>query len=463
MTRATALAGVAVALWGAAATAEPAPAPAMVGPSGDDADGYPLATADKRAALRLLRARRFDQLDAWIVDLQTQFEADYHKERWPIAALEAFHEPDPTLAPLLDAWVEAMPDSWAALAARGNYQAAIGWHRRGYKWASETPPQNFRRMAAAHRISFPDLDEALARNPNLVAAHITLIQVGMANSAPLKVMRALLDDALARCPDCFAVRAAFMWSLLPRWGGSYARMQAFADESARVSSNPKMRLLAGYLPLDRCHLAGEREPGGDPDACDAALAVGDHGAFRLARAYVLRDAGRTADALADLDRADELRPQDAEVLRFRVSLLKRLRAYGRVAADVAVLREIDPVEGLHSGDVAWAAQGLQYQAAVRRKAGHPGEELALLRRAVALEPDDLDAHLRLDAALSRARKLAEVVAMWNRYIAGHPDSARAHMERGGALHHLGREAQAREDARVACRLGEPRACPYAGR
>ena len=87
-----------------AGAAVPRAVPAMVGASGTDADAYPLRTVDKRAVLRMLRARQFDALDAWLVDLQTQFEADYHKEYWPQDALDAFANIDPTLEPLLDAW-----------------------------------------------------------------------------------------------------------------------------------------------------------------------------------------------------------------------------------------------------------------------------------------------------------------------------------------------------------------------
>ena len=98
-----------------AGAAVPRAVPAMVGASGTDADGYPLRTVDKRAVLRMLRARQFD-------------------------ALDAFANIDPTLEPLLDAWAAAKPDSYMALAARGVHQEAVGWHRRGGRWACETPP-----------------------------------------------------------------------------------------------------------------------------------------------------------------------------------------------------------------------------------------------------------------------------------------------------------------------------------
>jgi tetratricopeptide (TPR) repeat protein len=450
---ASAGAGRGPALAGAAA-----PAPAMVGGPGLDADGYPLETTDKRAVLRLLRARQFDTLETWLSDLQSQFESDWRKEYWPMDALDAFGNPDPTLKPLMDEWVEAKPDSYMALAARGIHHEAIGWHRRGGNWASETPPENFRGMEEAHRASFPDLDLALMRRPSLVAVHRTLIRIAKANSAPSRVKRGVLDQALAVCPECFQVRVSFILGLLPRWGGSYERMRAFAEESARASSNPRMRLLAGYADADQCNRL-DRDDREDEAlmACNRALAVGESADFLEDRAQLLQVSDPPA-ALADCNRALQLRPQRSDILALRAWLLARKRDFVGHARDIAVLQEIDPVRKVKKGDLAWAAQGVAYEAGRFRKAGRQADEVAALERAIALDPDNLHNHLRLDAALVRSNKLKRVPPMWRRYLSRHPTDARAHLELAGALHHLGKEDQAMAAAAKACRLGEQMGC-----
>src|SRR5262245_66547389 len=133
----------------------------MVGGPGVDGDGYPLETADKRAVLRLLRARKFDVLERWLNDLQSQFEADSRKEYWPLDALDAFNSADPTLVPLIDAWATDQPDSYMALTARAIQRLAAGWYQRGHKWAHETPAWRFQRMEAEHEGAVPELAEAL--------------------------------------------------------------------------------------------------------------------------------------------------------------------------------------------------------------------------------------------------------------------------------------------------------------
>lgn len=439
---------------------EPPLEPGFVGSPGTDGDGYPLATADKRVPLRLLRARKFDSLEDWMTDLQRQFEADWHKEYWPIDALDAFGNPDPSLDALLDEWVAAKPDSYMALAARGIHGEALGWHARGGKWAHETPPENFRKMRVEHAVAFPDLDDALSMHPALVAVHRTLIRIAMANSAPLDLLRQLLDRALVQCPDCFQIRATFMLALQPRWLGSYTAMRMFAAESARQSTNPKMRLLAGFVDTDKCELL-QREKGKARDAamaaCDRALSVGETVYSLRARAWLLERSDPEA-ALDAVNRALTLRPQDTDALDLRAQILADKRDYSGHARDIALLRELDPVEKVTKSDLAWAAQGLAAEASRSRRQGRTTDQIKLLERAIDLEPDNLDYHLHLDAALVQAGQLRRIPPIWRRYLKRHPDDARAHLELAGALHHLGQEREALTEAGAACRLGQAVGC-----
>jgi len=415
--------------------------------------------ASTSVLLRALRARRFEVLDAWLDEAQAALESDWHKEYWVSDALGAFDQPNPALKPLLDAWVEARPDSWAAHAARGAHQIAIGWRQRGYAWARETPPENFEAMMATHQHAAPDLVRALRLNPRAITVYTDLLWVGMVDGAPWPLRRRVLDEALARCPDCIQARVAFMVSLEPRWCGAYPLMALFAAESVRSSVNPRMRVLERYADLDRCSMIAH--DGNRPAAlasCEAIARAGDYEPFLLARAELLSQLGHAADALPLLDRALALRPQDRHLLRLHARVLQHQREFQRYAADVALLRELDPVDGLKPGDVAWAAQGLSYQAYLRNRTGRHQDAVSLLRQTVAMQPDDRDAHLRLDAALVRAGRLPEIVPIWDRYLARHPHDARAYLERAGAQHHLGREQEAQNDLAQACRLGEPQAC-----
>jgi tetratricopeptide (TPR) repeat protein len=84
-----------------------------------------------------------------------------------------------------------------------------------------------------------------------------------------------------------------------------------------------------------------------------------------------------------------------------------------------------------------------------------------LRAAVSADPDDFEAHRRLDLALARQGRFDEVVAVWNRYLLTHEDDGRAWLERGGARYHMGQRQKAGEDAQRACELGVTEACQRA--
>jgi tetratricopeptide (TPR) repeat protein len=430
----------------------------MAGPGGVDDDGAPRDVPDKLALQRLLRARRFDELDAWLVDLQQQFEDDPRKERWPSAGLAAFDVADPQLGPLLDAWVDAKPGSYMALAARGVYHNAAAWKERGGRWASETTPKQFRAMEAEHRTAFPDLAEALRLHPTLTEASRTLIEIGKANGRPKRELRQILDAALKRCPDCFNIRVTYILALRPRWSGSHSAMRAFAAESERASKNPRMRALAGFVDWDDCDALETSDPEASLAACDRALVAGEHWMFHDQRAQTLRRLKRTDEALAEANRADALSPENRDVLRTREWILENRRDYQGVARDTAVLKDVDPDRTRREGDARFAAQGLAADAGRARKAGHIGKAIALMKKSVAVDPDWFENFVRLDRMYWQTGQLAAAVALWTEYLGRHPQEGKARLERSGALWHLGRKEEALAEAGHACRLGEDEGC-----
>ena len=114
-------------------------------------------------------------------------------------------------------------------------------------------------------------------------------------------------------------------------------------------------------------------------------------------------------------------------------------------------------------DLAWAAQGLAADAGRDRRAGRTDDQILALERAIELDPDNLDNHLRLDDALVHAGQLQRVPPIWRRYLKRHPTDARAHRELAGTLHYLGQEPQAMAEADAACRLGDATGCAILAR
>ena len=226
----------------------------MVGPAGTEPFGYPRAEPDQVGFLTLLYAKKFAQLDKYIDSLQASFEADFHKEYWPLTALTAFEVADPTLTPIVDEWVRRSPNSFAAHAARGEHLIALAWRARG----SDYEIKNNRAFVDLSRQAKPELERAAQLRPRFIGAHAELMVVLSGLGRSLAQRRRVLDDALERCPECLAVRRAYLQHLEPRWGGSYAQMAAFVTETRpMVARNARLAELASFAPNDRCKLALE--------------------------------------------------------------------------------------------------------------------------------------------------------------------------------------------------------------
>lgn len=474
-----------------APTPLPATAP-LVGGEGQDADGYPTRYVDRAALRALLWHERYADLTRYVEQFQSDFEADPRREYWPSDAGDTFDSAEPDLLRGLDAWVAATPESFAPYLARGRYWVTVAYARRGAKWARDTAPEHLAAMKQAMDRGLADLDRAIALRPRLVAAMRTKISAFRSRGA-LQEMRQTVDQALAVCPSCFQVRATYVGSLVPRWGGSYEAMLEFAQERSDTS-NRRMRLLPGYVDRDRAEvLLIEERPREALVAIERACALGEYWEFLERRADVRDHLNDLSGALADLDRAITLRPGHPRLLIWRAYVHRRAQRWEAAGRDLLAGIRMDPTDWRARWVLDSVVKGLIYEGWVHHKAGRradalriydlaaelaptnpevqsrrrwviagdggtSAEALAALEEQVRKAPDDFRALQQLDYALARRGQFERVVELWTAYLARHPRDGPAHLERGGAYFRLRRLAEARADARAACELGVSEGC-----
>src|SRR3546814_9086594 len=92
-----------------------------------------------------------------------------------------------------------MPDSHAALTARGLFLVHLGWLHRGSDYIRETPPDRIAKMEGMFDEASPDLEAALARKPLQVAAFNGLLLINMALGRTAETEQ-LFQNAFARLP-----------------------------------------------------------------------------------------------------------------------------------------------------------------------------------------------------------------------------------------------------------------------
>ncbi|MCU0518133.1 MAG: CHAT domain-containing tetratricopeptide repeat protein [Oscillatoria sp. Prado101] len=147
--------------------------------------------------------------------------------------------------------------------------------------------------------------------------------------------------------------------------------------------------------------------------------------YRGVRQYMQGD---LLGAIADWDKAIELKPDSHQVWLNRGLALYKLGRYAEAIASYDRAVAIDP-----KSQKAWQSRG-----EALNKAGQYEEAIASCERAIATKPDNLEALINLSLALNQEGRYQEALASAERSIAIKPDKYEAWRNRGLALNSLGR-------------------------
>jgi tetratricopeptide (TPR) repeat protein len=220
--------------------------------------------------------------------------------------------------------------------ALGCYFSWRGWHRRGNLPFDQTQSDQFTKMRNYFSESVDDLRTALKLRPKLSIAYAVLLGEARANTdRPLQ--QKLEREAVREVPASFVIREEAMECLYPRWGGDHDSMADFAQQSqAHVKENPCLHWLLGFVDRDAGEtLAIDGELDKSIEALTRAIARGgDYSGFYFSRGESYLHRERYEQALADFDRANELSPQDPELIVRRAATFARLERPKDALADL---------------------------------------------------------------------------------------------------------------------------------
>ncbi|NKB35732.1 MAG: tetratricopeptide repeat protein [Gammaproteobacteria bacterium] len=103
-------------------------------------------------------------------------------------------------------------------------------------------------------------------------------------------------------------------------------------------------------------------------------------------------------------------------------------------------------------------EGYYYRALAHLKLEESQSALNDFIHATKIDVSYFDAFLHIDHILAKELRFEEITRHWDRYIGSNNNNARAYLERGGAFFHAGNREKARDDALMACKLGEQYGC-----
>ncbi len=298
---------------------------------------------DSLALIELLQKRQYRKLDQRLSDIQAQYENGEVSDIVVMLAFDALANSDPKHEELLNEWVDQMPDSYIARAARGIYLVDVGWSHRGGGYARDTSDHQFRAMRIYHRHALADLESATSMNPQLVVAYAEIISLAKATSTG-ELLENTLKKAMSADPRSYSVRKAYFFNLMPRWGGSYEQIEEFTEDTRKhAEENPDLKPLLGFADYVRAFNFSQRsEYQKAVDHYTKALEHGDKSWYYRLRGTAYYRLGDDERAIDDLTRAIELWPQYTEALVWRATVYEKLELYDEALADLTLAVRLKP-------------------------------------------------------------------------------------------------------------------------
>lgn len=454
---------------------------------------------DKSTILFLFQHKLFKSLNSKLEEYQSAYDQDYQEEDNAFDAFDVFANAYPLYEPMLNLWVQQFPSSYGPYVARAKYYSACGWKARGGAWASKTTEKQFEEMQRYFVLAMQDIADGIKLNPDLDVCYEMMIMIGSAvGNEELKDNA--LAEALKHHPYAHRVRKQYLYTLTPRWGGSYNKMEKFVDEAERyIIYNPQLKMLRAAIPADKGSIAAIE--GNYDDAVKfytEALKYANQ-----ATCYALRGMNqeRLLDnqrALADYEQALALDPNNPEYLRYKAGVLYKLNRLSDAQEVIELAERLDPNDewiqkrkNFLKSDGAQAHEHSQKGYDLLRN-GKYEEAIQELTEAIRLSPDGYVSYYNRgvcymhlgneDAALQdfksvierkrdyvaayerigriqfRKGKYDESLEATNTVLKFKPNDAEEYCNRAMIYSKKGWISEALRDAKQACGMGYQRAC-----
>jgi tetratricopeptide (TPR) repeat protein len=408
----------------------------------------------------LLYAAKYAELEQLLEKLRQDTARDPGNEYQLLHAFGAFEDTESRMREEIDAWIEQHPDSAAARIARGGQRTEAAWERRGTKSSAEVADDAMADFSRVLELAKKDAELALARVPDHPVAWRLLIRAS-GGTQGAGALEALIPRVQQQAPASYLAHRNVLMFLQPRWGGSYAAMEAYAEAAqAARDKNPRLEVLRGYPYWAAGYTAQVAKDHDQAIALyDRALRFGEDPVFLSDRANALMRALRFKESLADLARVHERFPTRESKKQLDEAQSKmRNSAYAlhRAKDDAQALKAYTAFLEVWPDD----EDALFYSATVSSRLNHYGEALRGYKRVLALNPEHFEAVKGADQVLAYEKRWPEILALWEDYLGRVPDNGQAYFERGGTYFQMHDIPNAYKNAAKACELKVDAACAW---
>lgn len=186
-----------------------------------------------------LKSGNYSALDSYYSQRQQVYEAGGITDEELYASFRKLYEDSPGNERFFTGWVEAYPGSYSAVLARGAYLYRMAWAVRGDNYINDTPAGQIEAMKSLLARARLDLIASLTRTGKPYLSSLYLLNVAMLNGTAAE-RRQWFERGTSIDPNSSLVRVRYMFSLRPRWGGSYREMREFLKQCEEQGLPPRL-------------------------------------------------------------------------------------------------------------------------------------------------------------------------------------------------------------------------------
>lgn len=339
--------------------------------------------AEQRGIAALIEKRDYVELERTLGGYQRDFEKDPKGSRRVENVFRVFGKIPRGAEQTLDEWVQKDPSSYVAALARGSFYLSQGIEARGTGFVGDTSAESIEAMRAYFRKASADLERSLglSAKPYLSRRGLMTIALYAGNSDSEKIQ---YEEAAKLAPASVETRLAYMRSLEPRWGGSYAAMQAFVAASRAALDPRELDRLAARIPAYHGFEADQAKDFRKAvEYFDEAITLSDDADTLCQRSYALSKLGRHKEAFDDAGRGLAGERDHRYCMTMAIYAAARVDDAAEVIRVMSLVIEVDP-----SSAAAYSRRGWSYH-----RLGKP--ELAFPDYLAAAKLDDPWAQLQL--------------------------------------------------------------------
>jgi len=252
----------------------------------------------------------------------------------------------------LNDWVEVNPKSIHAVIARAYYFEKLAWKKRGSKFMSKTSPEQVTDMRKYMLKAISDAEAAIKIAYDITTPYTVLMNAhGAMGQDGLHYYA--YKRGIERIPGSFILRSVSLAYLEPKWGGSQAKMRAFAyKEIKNVDINPGLIRLKSKYAIYKAGLARPKCGTKAMAIYENILKYDRYWRVFLLRAHCLNKKGLHGLAIEETSEALMRMPDDYGLLLQRAQAYKKLKKYDLAENDLLFLVDQYPEKYKGSSEYA---------------------------------------------------------------------------------------------------------------